>query len=255
MVNRLTAVQRPGALAIVGGLRTSPTDSLCAHANIVPMSLEVDKQCGRAALRMAMLPGQHPLTKIARKCTRRKVKKLKSPLHMLANAYDMDPRSYETIPVATRNPAKLGKEPFKIQILRSKEESKREDAQAPEHVKIYTDGSAHDGKVGAAAIMLKDGRSLGKLQYYLGKDSEHTVFEAELVGILLRLQLIKNERSRNLSYTIGVDNQVAIKSLTSKMDKSGHYLAAEILDTSLRLRRRWAKDTHCQSGGPQATPG
>ena len=113
--------------------------------------------------------------------------------------------------------------------------------QAPEHVKIYTDGSAHDGKVVAAAIMLKDGKNLGKLRYYLGKDSEHTVFKAELVGILLGLQLIKNEHSRNLSYTIGVDNQEAIKSLTSKMDKPGHYLAAEILDTTIRLRRSMGK--------------
>ena len=47
---------------------------------------------------MATLPGQHPLRKITRKCARRKVKKHKSPLHMLANTYDMDPRSYESIP-------------------------------------------------------------------------------------------------------------------------------------------------------------
>ena len=102
-VNRLTSVQRPGALAVVGGLRTSPTDSLCTHANITPMNLEVEKQCGRAALRMATLPGQHPLTKIVRKCARRKVKKHKSPLHMLVSAYEMDPGRYETIPAAMRN--------------------------------------------------------------------------------------------------------------------------------------------------------
>ena len=240
-VNRLASVQRPGALAIVGGLRTSPTDSLCAHANIIPMNLEVEKQCGRAALRMATLPGQHPLTKIARKCARRKVKKHKSPLHLLENTYEMDPGKYESIPIATRNPARIGKEPFKLHILSSKEESKKEVAQAPEHIKIYTDGSAHDGKVGAAAIMIKDGKNMGKLRYHLGKDSEHTVFEAELVGILLGLQLIKDSRQSNLTYTIGVDNQAAIKSLTSMMDKPGHYLAAEILDTTLRLKKSMGK--------------
>ena len=149
----------------------------------------------------------------------------------------------------------MGKEPFKIQIPSSKEESMREDAQAPEHVKLYTDGSAHIGKVGAAAIMTKDGKSLGKLHYYLGNDSEHTVFKAELVGILFGLQLIKNKQLRNLTYTIGVDNQAAIKSLTSKRDKPGHYLAAEILDTASRLQRSMGKNTHCQSGGPLGTPG
>ena len=140
---------------------------------------------------------------------------------MLANAYEMDPERYETIPAAARNPSKLGREPFKTHIPSSKEESKREDEQAPEHVKIYTDGSAHDGKVGAAAIMTKNGKKIGKLQYHLGKSSEHTVFEAELVGILLGLQLIKNSRASNLTYSIGVDNQAASNPLHQRWTNRG----------------------------------
>jgi hypothetical protein len=62
----------------------------------------------------------------------------------------------------------------------SKEDSKREDAQAPEHIKI-----AHDGKVGAAAIL-----TISATHFHLGTAEEHTVFEAELVGILLGMQLI-----------------------------------------------------------------
>ena len=78
-----------------------------------------------------------------------------------------------------------GKELFKVFIPSSKEDSKTEDVQAPEHIKIYSDGSAQDGKVGAAAIMIKDGRTIDKLHYHLGKVEEHTVFKAELVSILL----------------------------------------------------------------------
>jgi hypothetical protein len=52
---KLNSIQRPGALAIVGGLRTSPSDSLCAHANITPIHLEIDKQCEQAVLRLATL--------------------------------------------------------------------------------------------------------------------------------------------------------------------------------------------------------
>ena len=188
-----------------------------------------------------MLPGQHPLTKIAKRCVRRKVKKHKSPLHMLANAYEMDPSCYEAIPVAARNPSKMGKELFKIHIPSNKEEFKREDMQAPEHVKIYTDGSVHNGKVGAAVVMFKDGKSIGRFQYHLGKDSKHTVFEAELVGVFLGLQLIKDKHANNITYTIRVNNQVAIKSLTLKMDKPGNYLAVEILDTASKLQRSKGK--------------
>ena len=63
----------------------------------------------------------------------------------------------------------------------------------------------------------------------------------ELVGVLLGLQLIKDKHANNITYTIGVDNQVAIKSLTSKMDKPGHYLAVEILDTASKFQRSKGK--------------
>ena len=66
-------------------------------------------------------------------------------------------------------------------------------------------------------------------------------FEAELVGMLLGLQLIKNGRRRNVAYAIWVDNQAAIKSLASKLDKPGHYLAAEVLDAVAKLRRTMGK--------------
>ena len=235
--NCLTSAQRPGTLAILGGLRTSPSDSLCAHANVTPMPLEIEKHCGRAALRMATLPAQHPLTKAVRKCAKKKIIRHRSSLHHLGSAYGADPDNYETIQAAGRNPAQRGKEPFKVFIPSSKEDSKIEDAQAPEHIKIYSDGSAHDGKVGAAAIMIKDGKTIDKLHFHLGKVEEHTVFKAELVGILLGLQLIKERRWKNLAYAIGVDNQAAIKSLASKLDKPGHYLAAEILNAAAKLKR------------------
>ena len=69
-INKLTTVQRAGTLAIVRGLRTTPSDSLCAHTNILPIHLEIDRVCRRAALRLATLPERHLLTKIARRCVK-----------------------------------------------------------------------------------------------------------------------------------------------------------------------------------------
>ena len=126
-------------------------------------------------------------------------------------------------------------------IPSSKEDSKAADAQAPEHIRVYTDGSAQSGKVGAAAIMKKDGKTIGKLHYHLGKVEKHTVFEAELVGMLLGLQLIKNSRLRNLAHAVGVDNQAAIRCLTSKLDKPGHYLAAQVLEAATKLKKTMGK--------------
>ena len=242
-VNKLTTVQRSGALAIVRGLRTSPTDSLCTHANILPIHLEIDKICGRAALRLATLPEQHPLTKLEKRSVKGMIRQHRSPLHHIMTAYKTVPESFETIPAAGRNPAMIGRQPFTTIIPESKEASKEADAQALQHIKIYTDGSAQEGKVGAAAILTKDGTEILKAHYHLGKAEDHTVFEAELVGLLLGIKLIERYNAGKLAYAIGVDNQAAIKALTSKINRPGHYLAAEVLREAERMKKRQARST------------
>ena len=54
--------------------------------------------------------------------------------------------------VAGHNPASMGKLPFKTVIPTSKDDSKDADERAPEHVKIYLDGSAQDGEVGVVVV-------------------------------------------------------------------------------------------------------
>ena len=106
---------------------------------------------------------------------------------------------------------------------------------------MYTDGSAQEGKVGAAAILTKDRQEISKVHYHLGKVDDHTVFEAELVGILLGLKLIEKFKACNLTYVIGVDNQVAIKALVSKLNKPGYYLAMEVLREAEKMKRMASK--------------
>lgn len=97
---RLASIQRAGALAIVGGLRTSPTDILCTHVDILPAHLELDRACHKATIQMATLSHSHPVTKIYRKFSKNKVQWHKSPLHCLTRAYEATHEEYETILVA-----------------------------------------------------------------------------------------------------------------------------------------------------------
>ena len=60
-IKKLTTVQRVGAIAITGGFRTTPTDSLDAHAALIPMDLRVDKFCYNAITCLTTLPPEHPL--------------------------------------------------------------------------------------------------------------------------------------------------------------------------------------------------
>jgi ribonuclease HI len=76
---------------------------------------------------------------------------------------------------------------------------------------VYSDSSIRNGKVGAVAILYRRGRHKGTLRLHLGTASEHTVYEAELVGMILGMQLIKMEKKGKTSCALGTDNQAAIK--------------------------------------------
>ena len=243
-IAKLTSTQRAGALAVTGGLRTTPTDVLDIHAHLLPIHLEIDKICHRAATRIATLPPDHPLHKPARKCSTRKVKRHKSPLHLLMQAYNVRPQEVESIRPAMRNPALTHKRPFTVSIANSKDNSITEDTQAKEKVKIYTDGSAQDGKVGAAALLLREGQPDRKLHYHLGSSTQHTVHEAELVGILLGLHLIKTDRKGKTSYAIGVDNQAALSALKSVNTTTGQHIANEILETAAKIKKQRSSNSY-----------
>jgi len=143
----------------------------------------------------------------------------------------------EKIPAKPRNPAHTGKLPFSVSIPTSKEVSIAEDRNAPDTVKIYSDGSAQEGKVGAAAVLIFPDKPNHVLHFHLGSESEHTVPEAELVGILLALHLIKSERNKNTSFAIGSDNQAGLEAFQTSLKNPAHNIAREILWQGNMLRK------------------
>ena len=65
---KMISMQRAEALATTGCLCTAPTDLLLdLHGGLLPIHLEIDKQCNRVATRIATLLPAHPLYKPARK--------------------------------------------------------------------------------------------------------------------------------------------------------------------------------------------
>jgi ribonuclease HI len=115
---------------------------------------------------------------------------------------------------------------------------------ASEEVQVYTDSSAMEGKVGAAATLQRAGRPARTLHYHLGPEKEHTVHEAELVGILLGLHLISTEKKGGTTCAIGTDNQAAIKAFHSDLRKPGHHLARESLRLTYQIRNKRRKSKY-----------
>jgi hypothetical protein len=55
---------------------------------------------------------------------------------------------------------------------------------------IFTDGSGYEGGVGSAAVATK-GRTLGARRWkHLGEEADHAVFESEVVGAILALDIV-----------------------------------------------------------------
>jgi len=207
ITGKVASVQRAGMLAITGGLHTSPTDALDAVAYLMPIPLLVDKACHQAAIHLATLPKSHPLHRIANHKTSGKIKRHRSPINSLLAAYRFDPKKIEKIPATARDPTLQGELPFVTSIADSREDSIKEAKSTREKVQVYTDGSALNGKVGAATILTREGKPPCALHLTLGPKSEHTVHEAELVGILLSMHLISTERHGSTTFVLGVDNQ------------------------------------------------
>jgi hypothetical protein len=76
-------------------------------------------------------------------------------------------------------------------------------------VKIFTDGSGMEGKIGAAAVLYRNNQLKSTLRYNLGSQKHHTVYEGEGAGILLGAKLLEREWGTHAAifYT---DNRAAI---------------------------------------------
>jgi hypothetical protein len=61
LVRRLITVQRKAAMVVTGAMRTTVTDTLDAHVNLLPVPILIDKVRARAALRLATIPSSDPL--------------------------------------------------------------------------------------------------------------------------------------------------------------------------------------------------
>jgi hypothetical protein len=104
--------------------------------------------------------------------------------------------------------------------------------------RLYSDGSAHDGKVRAAAILRREGKPDCILKMHLGTTDQHMVYEAELVGMIMGLHLIKTKRRSKVKSVLNVDNQVALVAIKSNMNKLGQHLAASLLQLAKQLLER-----------------
>jgi ribonuclease HI len=225
-------------LSITGAMRTTATDTLEAHAKLLPLEHCLQNLCFQAAIRIAAHPPTHPLHGPIRRAARRYVKRHRSSLHYLHHATEIDMDIVETITHSRRPPNATP--PYATIIAESREQAILNHDSNNDTIKIYCDGSGVNKHIGAAAVLYRRGRPTPRtLRYHLGSEKDHTVYESEAVGLTLAAQLLSMEEDVTYPVSIFVDNQATIKSGDLFSTKPGHYL----IDHFRRLTRKLKKDS------------
>ena len=107
-----------------------------------------------------------------------------------------------------------GASPDKTSIANSKETAIIDNSRDMSTIKIYTDKSSCKGGVGATAVLFINGTQRRVLQYYLGTDKTHTLYKAEIVGMILAATMLQEYGFLD-GVAIGIDNQGVIKAISS----------------------------------------
>ena len=238
----IQSAQRRAVITMLGAMRTTAGNILNAHALIPPPHLLFLTALTRSATRLVSLPNHHPLYKPTQQCLRRSAKRHSSPLQVLLRMTGTKNQSYETILPARRRRDYEMLASVHIDTDRAKATT---NAKAITGLTAWTDGSGLDGKIGAAAVLMLGDTKLRTLRYRLGNETNHTVYEAELVAVILALHtLMEMDRCQD-SVTIRVDNQAVLLGLQNQRPKPGHYLLDKIHDTLEDLQVRQVRNRGC----------
>jgi ribonuclease HI/exonuclease III len=244
VLKSLQKLQRIATLAITGALRSTPTDLLDAHAGVLPMELALLKVCHRATVRLLTLPHTHPLHSRITSAKRSPPSIHPGPLDNLVKIFGMGKTKMETISPVTDDPYVPPR--FATRIFKTRDESIQHEKKDDADFKIFTDGSNHDGGVGAAAVMVRKGNSrpIKTLKAYMGTPMEHNSHEAEVVGGILAMWLISGtpETSRK-RVSIYTDNQAFAIVANRPKATSGQYLlqdfASKANNSNARIEVKW----------------
>ena len=209
------------------------------HVYIPPVDLMFQKAQVNAATRICVLPANHPLHPLVQRIACCYVNQHKTPLHHLPHITQLNPKATEKVASVCRHPSyKLS---FSTKVSPSKETAPPL-AQAihhSAHYKMCCDGSSLKGGVGAAAMLYKNDMVIKICKYHLGTPEEHSVYEAELTGIILASHLLFKIACQITRKTvISLDNQVVIQALNTQSTKPSHYHLNQIHTAAERLHKK-----------------
>src|SRR5882724_6807610 len=110
-----------------------------------------------------------------------------------------------------------------ICIPDSKEEAMKDAVTNRSEATLFSDGSGYEGAIGMAAVLYRGSVEKKATKKFMGSEDRHTVFKAELLGMSMAVELIKDKRQIR-TLTLGIDSQAALCAISNRRATPGQYL-------------------------------
>ncbi|KAE8237316.1 hypothetical protein A4X13_0g8833 [Tilletia indica] len=243
-VKRLQILQNSVLRRALGGFRTSPVDATHFDTGLPAIQTHLDSIVATQAAKLLTGSTFNPAAEAARRAFSRPTLRYKTPLMRIFTQDFFASVDLNTLEHISPAPAEPGWKGNIETVILPREDALELCASLSgslfEQV-WFTDGSRIGGRVGAAALNERT-RHASKL--HLGSDTHHTVYEAELQGILMALQASEQSNIPLFQITIAVDNQAAIQALgRPPRRQSGQHLILQIhaIIGAMRVNHKWCK--------------
>ena len=174
---------------------------------------------------MLTLPSTHPIHSIVTSTRASQTTRHPSPISNLIKIFKLETTNLETITPSAQ--LKKITPNYTTSIANTRENSIEYEKMDEADFKVYSDGSGINNGIGAAAVMYKRGnlRPIKQLKAYIGPSAKFNTSEAEIVGAILAVWIIREDQSTiGKKVTIYIDNQAVIMAMTNPTANPGQHL-------------------------------
>ena len=190
-----------------------------------------------STVRLATLPPSHPLFKIIERSANRYIKSHCSPLYRIFHFAQLTPSSVEKI-LSSFQPNFIPAVSTSIAPSCRQAVSDAKKLHLTHEVRVYSDGSMFKGGVSTAASLYQGNMLQKSLTFHLGSELDHSVYKAEIVGMLLSVHLLNSLSHCLLNPTICLDNQLSIRALNNLKPYPAHYLLDHMHNAAKALKEK-----------------